>query len=152
MRRSDYDRTEQNLFPTEKAEHWQPIRPEGPYGPIPGAAKPPAPPFYRTPELWKNQPPAAIRREAGKGTRVFAFFLAAILLLSGTALFLWPEEVELPFSAGWDSWEEWDYAGENWLRDLENTSIRRAPNGDGTVLNLSQAEGAARPPEPPLPV
>ena len=135
-----------------------------PFGPVPGQEQPEQPeperveqPFMeprRTPNAW-TKPPRPERprdRRSGSGPRRFGLIFALLLLLAGTGVIL-QGGVELPRLSLDGLWKEWDrgdspddwygydYDGENWQEELKDTTVGRAPAGDGTTLLLAPAEG-----------
>lgn len=87
----------------------------------------------------------------GRGAGRFALLLALILVLTGTGVLLngglpelqrpgeWMEGIwdELDPNAGWDEYEDYN---DNWVTQLEDTTMPLSPIGDGTVLELHPPE------------
>ncbi len=117
---------------------WEPGPAPEPYGLLP--EKPEAAQSHRTPNVWKKAE-CRRRKKPLKGVGIFASFLAALLLLAGTSLFLWPENAGSSLPGIWGAWGSWDDPEESWRRELRETDLEQAPTGDGTVLTLTQPEG-----------
>lgn len=59
----------------------------------------------------------------------------------------WPSIPDLPDRGDSDGWDKFYYEEEDWIQSLKDTSIRRAPTGDGTVLALAGAMGETLTPQ-----
>jgi len=78
--------------------------------------------------------------------RRFALTLSLILLLTGTGALLRLSQGEDLTDLPGQSWEDvWnalpDWQETSWQWELKDTTVRRAPTGDGTTLALSPAQG-----------
>lgn len=123
-----------------------------PYGAVPPQSSGGIAPLRRAaPGRTRRVTPAP--RRAGNGKR-FGLLLALILLLTGGGVLLngGLPAFHTPFGAVGELWDYivpgygWDYyAGEDWSAELKNTTVERAPTGDGTTLALVPAEGNTLP-------
>ena len=145
MRQNYYD---QNGWP-------QPLPGEGegprsePYGAVPPqstqgivprtAVKQPEPPLEEESRIT----PVFCRR--GRGVRRFALLMALILVLTGTGIlvngglpgsyFDRAEDIWDSMGPGYD-WDYYDYDADDWVAELEDTTMALSAIGDGTVLEL----------------
>ena len=130
----------------------------------------PVPNPKRTPEAWQRRKPK-VKRRGKTGVPGFLCCLALLLGLSGLAVYaqgglpvpplwgviqgLWNGDYQWPredspwgYDGPWgydDPWGgDWWYGTErdDWTDRLSNTSVRRAPLGDGTTLRVSDEAGA----------
>lgn len=127
-----------------------------------------------TPPIGRRAPRHRSRRKTG--IPGFLVCIALLALLTGGVIYLrGGVEAEFPTGGFWNIWQDWVerngsdpdrpsipdlpdrddsdgwdkfyYKEEDWIQSLKDTSIRRAPTGDGTVLDLTEAVGEALTPQ-----
>lgn len=88
-----------------------------------------------------------VPRRRGRGAGRFALLLALILLLTGTGVLVngglptlrgpedWMEDIWAGLDPGY-GWDEYDYDNDDWVLQLEDTTMDLAAIGDGTELEL----------------
>lgn len=151
MRKTYYDQSGE-LPSAPVSGEGEAFRPE-PYGAVPPQSAGSA---AACPAAVSRKEATPVLRKAG-GARRFALLLALILVLTGTGILVNGGLPAFRSPGDWagDIWDEldpdydWDYyEEESWTAELENTTVKRAPTGDGTVLALTPAgDGGLTPQE-----
>lgn len=145
MRQNYYD---QNGTPRPSSagegapEPYGAVPPQSSQGIVPRTAVEAPPPQ----EEWPI-PVTPVPRKRGRGARRFALLLALILILTGTGVLVngglpsfqspedWMEEVWDGLEPGY-GWDEYDYENDNWVLQLEDTTMGLSAIGDGTRMDL----------------
>lgn len=153
MRSSMYDYDGWSRDSGMVPQKWEPGKPPAPYGDVPGdrPTEPAEPQGRQTPSLWRGKdrkretPPRkkSLPREEN-GTGGFCLMLALLLILTGVAVYfqggILPGEALI--ERAWDPFKGWDryyeYAEDmDWVRELDRTSIQRAPLRDDVTMALT---------------
>ncbi|MCI8474491.1 MAG: serine protease [Oscillospiraceae bacterium] len=143
-------------------QRWEPGERPGPYGEIPGEARALREEVGRRPQGRQSRPARRERRrgarpgERADGSTGFFFLLAMILISVCVALYFQGGLPALPAQGSWD-WEEWDgwrrydyiegYEELDWVEELKDTTIPRAPVGGEASLLLTPAGETALTPQ-----